>query len=136
MRPRVPRRPSRDASRHDVRVSERSGGWTTTTHDWAGTVPPLPDSHPRRGMSTVAALSTWLVHTNRRRNGAWTQRYEQGIPVTGLLPIPDQDTTGTTVHFMPVDSVHSAPRVSLPAVRQAGIVWPHLHIEVIDERTR
>ena len=60
----------------------------------------LPDGHPRRGMSTVAALSPWLVHTNRRRNGAWTQRYEHGVPVTGLLSIPDQDTTGTTVHFL------------------------------------
>lgn len=47
----------------------------------------LPDGHPRRGMSVVAALSEWLVHTNRRRNGAWTQRYEHGIPVTDLVPI-------------------------------------------------
>ncbi|GGV83068.1 hypothetical protein GCM10010228_58790 [Streptomyces massasporeus] len=31
--------------------------------------PFLPDTHPRRGMSVVAALSTWLVHTNRRHNG-------------------------------------------------------------------
>jgi topoisomerase-4 subunit B len=30
----------------------------------------LPDGHPRRGMSVVTALSEWLVHTNRRRNGA------------------------------------------------------------------
>lgn len=26
----------------------------------------LPDGRPRRGMSVVAALSAWLVHTNRR----------------------------------------------------------------------
>jgi len=37
--------------------------------------PMLPGGHPRRGMSVVAALSTWLVHTNRRRGGSWTQRY-------------------------------------------------------------
>ena len=29
--------------------------------------PLLPDGHPRRGISVVAALSKWLVHTNRRR---------------------------------------------------------------------
>jgi hypothetical protein len=46
--------------------------------------PLLPDGHPRRGMSVVAALSEWLIHTNRRVNGSWTQRYEHGIPVTDL----------------------------------------------------
>lgn len=47
----------------------------------------LPDGHPRRGVSVVAALSEWIVHTSRRLNGAWTQRYEHGIPVTGLEPL-------------------------------------------------
>ncbi|MFL6125559.1 ATP-binding protein [Actinophytocola sp.] len=61
----------------------------------------LPDGHPRRGMSVVAALSEWLVHTNRRTNGSWTQRYEHGVPVTDLIPIPGDGTTGTTVHFLP-----------------------------------
>ena len=40
----------------------------------------LPDGHPRRGMSVVAALSEWLIHTNRRAGGSWTQRYEHGVP--------------------------------------------------------
>ncbi|WP_433679607.1 hypothetical protein [Nocardia sp. CA-119907] len=33
--------------------------------------------------------------------GAWTQRYEHGVPVTDLLPITSNGTTGTTVHFRP-----------------------------------
>src|SRR6476469_6359582 len=63
----------------------------------------LPDGHPRRGISVVAALSAWLVHTNHRGNGSWTQRYEHGIPVTGLVPVAAQPDsgTGTTVHFLP-----------------------------------
>jgi len=28
---------------------------------------------------------------------AWTQRYERGIPVTDLIPMPDAGVTGTTV---------------------------------------
>jgi topoisomerase IV subunit B len=92
----------------------------------------LPDGRPRRGMSTVAALSSWLVHTNRRRNGAWTRRYEHGIPVTGLLAIPDQHTTGTTVHFLPADSVRSMAEVSASTLRQLTAAWPHLVVEVID----
>ncbi|MBX3191813.1 MAG: hypothetical protein KF819_32785 [Labilithrix sp.] len=63
--------------------------------------PELPDGHPRRGISVVAALSAWLVHTNRRADGSWMQRYEHGIPVVDLTPVPDDGTTGTTVHFLP-----------------------------------
>jgi DNA gyrase subunit B len=75
------------------------------------------------------------VHTNRRRNGAWTQRYEHGIPVTGLLSIPDQDTTGTTVHFLPADSVRSMQAVSPSELRRSTAAWAQLAVEVIDERT-
>ena len=95
----------------------------------------LPDGRPRRGVSVVAALSPWLVHTNRRRNGGWTQRYEHGIPVTGLLSIPDQDTTGTTVHFLAADSVRSMQAVSPSELRRLAVTWPQLAVEVIDERT-
>ncbi|MET8158760.1 hypothetical protein ABZT47_20495 [Sphaerisporangium sp. NPDC005289] len=61
----------------------------------------LPDGHPRRGMSVVAALSEWLVHTNRRLSGSWVQRYEQGVPVSGLETVAGDGVTGTTVHFLP-----------------------------------
>jgi topoisomerase-4 subunit B len=60
----------------------------------------LPDGAPRRGISVVAALSQWLTHTNRRQNGAWTQRYEHGLPTTDLVPIDSENGTGTTVHFL------------------------------------
>lgn len=95
----------------------------------------LPDGHPRRGMSVVAALSEWLVHTNRRRAGGWTQRYEHGVPVTGLVPIADDGTTGTVVHFRPGER--------LPGPAQAGLVdelvrctgaWGMLSVELDDRR--
>ncbi|WP_246843349.1 ATP-binding protein [Allokutzneria sp. NRRL B-24872] len=82
----------------------------------------LPDGHPRRGMSVVAALSEWLAHTNRRHNGSWTQRYEHGIPVTDLIPIADDGTTGTTVHFRPREDL----RTPAGALEQW---WPQLSIE-------
>ncbi|MCF4121505.1 ATP-binding protein [Antribacter sp. KLBMP9083] len=63
--------------------------------------PVLPDGVARRGMSVVAALSTRLVHLNRRADGAWTQAYERGVPVTGLDPVPADGSTGTTVTFLP-----------------------------------
>lgn len=87
----------------------------------------LPDKHPRRGMSVVAALSEWLIHTNRRGNGSWTQRYEHGIPVTDLTPIESDGTTGTTVHFLPNPVLTAA--TSLPTD-----FGPHLTVEVDDQR--
>ncbi|MBB6626835.1 ATP-binding protein [Nocardioides sp. KIGAM211] len=84
--------------------------------------PDLADGHPRRGISVVAALSTWLVHTNRRRDGSWTQRYERGVPVTDLVPVEDDGSTGTTVEFLP----DLAVLISDPALRERleVLAWP------------
>ncbi|WP_328718827.1 ATP-binding protein [Streptomyces sp. NBC_00247] len=91
----------------------------------------LPDGHPRRGMSVVAALSEWLVHTNRREDGSWTQRYEHGVPVTDLTPVTRQGTTGTTVRFRPGRDV----RTAVPALGAFERPWPGLAVEVCDLRT-
>ncbi|MBP0932195.1 ATP-binding protein [Streptomyces sp. KCTC 0041BP] len=107
--------------------------------------PPLPDGHPRRGMSVVAALSAWLVHTNRRAGGAWTQRYEYGVPVTGLTPVADDGTTGTLVHFRPAEPLPApdgpagpgapgGPAAAGTTAAWAGS-WPYLSVEVVDRRT-
>ncbi|WP_328327578.1 hypothetical protein OHA70_01295 [Kribbella sp. NBC_00382] len=61
----------------------------------------LPDGLPRTGMSVVAALSTWLIHENRRLDGAWTRRYEHGLPETALTEVEAGRRTGTVVHFRP-----------------------------------
>ncbi|MFD4898464.1 ATP-binding protein [Streptomyces sp. NPDC058411] len=89
----------------------------------------LPDGHPRRGMSVVAALSEWLVHTNRRHNGSWTQRYEHGSPVTGLEAVPDDGTTGTVVHFLPGERLR-AEGWAQGDVGALAAAWPHLSLEV------
>lgn len=61
----------------------------------------LPDGLPRTGMSVVAALSTWLIHENRRLNGAWTRRYEHGLPESALTEVAAGPHPGTVVHFHP-----------------------------------
>ncbi|MEU2183940.1 ATP-binding protein [Streptomyces thermolilacinus] len=93
----------------------------------------LPDGHPRRGMSVVAALSAWLVHTNRRTGGAWTQRYEHGVPATRLTPVPDDGTTGTTVHFLP-GPLHAVTPWTAGALARLCGAWPHLRVECEDLR--
>jgi topoisomerase-4 subunit B len=79
--------------------------------------PLLSDGHPRRGMSVVAALSSWLVHSNRRREGSWTQRYEHGVPVSDLVPIDGDGSTGTTVHFLPDPRVVAGAPISVDELR-------------------
>lgn len=61
--------------------------------------PVLPDGLPRWGMSVVAALSTTLIHENRRATGGWAQTYHHGIPATELVEITGGRTTGTAVTF-------------------------------------
>ncbi|MGH1563123.1 hypothetical protein [Mumia sp. DW29H23] len=91
--------------------------------------PLLGDGHPRRGMSVVAALSTRLVHTNRRTNGSWRQGYEHGVPVTGLEPIQDDGSTGTTVRFWPDPLLRSLDGDALAVVARAAST-PRLAVEL------
>ncbi|GAB3623476.1 hypothetical protein GCM10027418_15590 [Mariniluteicoccus endophyticus] len=58
------------------------------------TAPLLPDGLRRRGMSTVAALSTVLIHENHRYDGAWSQTYRHGIPDADLAPVVPRVTAG------------------------------------------
>ena len=95
--------------------------------------PSLPDGRPRRGMSVVAALSDWLLHTNRRAGGAWTQRYEHGLPVGDLLPIEPDGTTGTDVWFHPARTV-AGDQFSVAELTRLAASWPHLSVEVSDCR--
>jgi DNA gyrase subunit B len=91
--------------------------------------PLLPDGHPRRGMSVVAALSDHLTHTNRRRNGSWTQRYEHGVPVTDLEAVEPSDSTGTTVRFHP-DPAYFPPTRVTAADLAPYLTFPQLDITV------
>ncbi|MDX3799316.1 ATP-binding protein [Streptomyces sp. AK04-3B] len=94
----------------------------------------LPDGHPRRGMSVVAALSEWLVHTNRRHHGAWTQRYEHGVPVSDLDPIDTDGTTGTLVHFLPLTPLRTQSPPASDDLTRWCAHWPALAVRLEDER--
>ena len=94
----------------------------------------LPDGYPRRGMSVVAALSEWLIHTNRRRNGAWTQRYEHGVPVTDLTPLQADGTCGTLVRFLPVKSLVPQGLPTAHDLTRWTADWPCLEVRLDDQR--
>jgi len=52
------------------------------------------------GVSAVNALSEWLEVQVCRDNKCYRQRYERGIPVTGLDVIGKSKTTGSTVRWL------------------------------------
>jgi topoisomerase-4 subunit B len=93
----------------------------------------LADGYPRRGLSVVAALSQWLIHASRRRDGSWPQRYEHGVPSTGLVPAADDGTTGTTVRFYPDRRLRGNPVTAGELVRFAAS-WRFLAVAVDDRR--
>ena len=88
----------------------------------------LPDGHPRRGLSVVAALSSWLEHTNRRTEGCWTQRYENGIPVADLASLDGDGTTGTTVAFQPINRIDHARPTHATMHAHASALSPQLTV--------
>lgn len=90
----------------------------------------LPDGYPRRGMSVVAALSEWLIHTNRRLNGSWTQRYEHGVPVTDLEPVEADGSTGTCVRFLPDEALRSQWSLAAGDLARWSEHWPDLTVHL------
>lgn len=94
----------------------------------------LPDGRPRRGMSVVAALSERLAHTNRRIDGAWTQHYEYGVPVTDLDPVEGDGTTGTLVRFKPDESLGPVTAPTADTLSRLATAWPRLEVQVDDRR--
>src|SRR5579884_3665690 len=53
------------------------------------------------GVSVVNALSEWCQVDVRRDGYLYRQRYEKGVPVTGLLCLGPAEGTGTTTSFLP-----------------------------------
>lgn len=77
-------------------------------------------------------MSSWLAHTNRRQNGAWTQRYEYGIPTTDLQPMEPSQSTGTTVRFL-VDRNSVSPPLVAPNDLHSVSGFPWLTVDVSAE---
>ena len=60
------------------------------------------------GVSCVNALSTYLRAEVRRQRKIFMQEYSCGKPTTELQVIGESDTTGTSVTFLPDDSIFTA----------------------------
>jgi topoisomerase IV subunit B len=95
--------------------------------------PVLPDGHRRHGMSVVTALSRWLTHTNHRQDGAWTQRYEHGVPTTDIVPVRPSAAPGTTVRFSVNPDLVPTCTINLDQLRTAAAAFSWLTTDVTAE---
>ena len=57
------------------------------------------------GSSVVNALSTWLEAEVRRDGKVYRQKFEKGVPTTELEIIGESTHTGTTITFLPDDTI-------------------------------
>ena len=90
------------------------------------------------GASVVNALSEFLFVNIHRDGHIYYQRYERGIPVTGLEVIGKTDITGTVTTFKPdatiFDSVEFDIDVLTTRHREMAFLNGGLTIELTDER--
>lgn len=91
--------------------------------------PLLPDGLPRRGMSTVAAASPFLVHENHRPEGSWRQTYRHGRPDSDLQEVPGDGRTGTTVTVR----LPSADPLDVDDLRSLTDGYGHVDVAVVRE---
>ena len=92
------------------------------------------------GVSVVNALSEYLEVTVKRDGRKYTQRYERGIPVTGVTDIGESQNRGTVVRFRPDEEIFETNQFSYDTLRkrfeELAYLNSGLEIEFKDERTQ
>ncbi len=91
------------------------------------------------GVSVVNALSKWLDAKVERDGNVYFQRYEKGIPVEEMKLIGKSKKTGTTITFMPDDTIFQMTKFSFDILserlRELAFLNSGLQIEIKDLRT-
>lgn len=91
------------------------------------------------GVSVVNALSESLEIEISRNGTRYFQRYERGVPKTGLIEKGTTQQTGTTVHFKPDPDIFEVTSYEFDILanrlRELAFLNKGLKIEMEDERT-
>jgi DNA gyrase subunit B len=91
------------------------------------------------GVSVVNALSEWCQVDVKRDGYLYRQRYEKGIPVTGLQIVGPAEGTGTITSFLPDLTVMESRDYSFDILAQRFREMAYLNrgltISLFDERT-
>ena len=91
------------------------------------------------GVSVVNALSEWLEVEVDRDAKRYHQRYEHGEVKSDLKVLGDTDRTGTTVHWMPDQTVFETVDYNFDTLsqrlRELAFLNKGIRIQFLDERT-
>lgn len=93
------------------------------------------------GASVVNALSIRCHVTVYRGGHIWQQKFERGIPQTGVEKVGDSDRTGTTVTFKPDREIFKDETITFDfsylanRFRELAFLNAGLHFSLKDERT-
>ena len=92
------------------------------------------------GASVVNALSKWMEVNIKRDRFEYSIRFEKGGHVASpLKKIGTTNKTGTTVRFLPDDTIFSATNFSFTTIcermQESAFLLKGLTIEVVDEAT-
>ena len=91
------------------------------------------------GASAVNALSDWLRVEVRRDGKMYRQDYRQGIPQNKLTVVGTADNTGTTITFLPDETIFGESKCVYATlcdrVRAMAYLNKRLEISLIDEQT-
>jgi len=91
------------------------------------------------GVSVVNGLSSWLEARVHREGAIWVQRYERGVPVTGVERVGDASDTGTSITFLPDDTIFESIEFNYDVVagrlRELAFLNSGILIELRDNRT-
>ncbi|MEM3513627.1 MAG: DNA gyrase subunit B, partial [Thermoplasmata archaeon] len=91
------------------------------------------------GVHVVNALSEWLEVTVKRDGKFYFQRYERGVPMTGLKTIGESQNTGTIVTFKPDKEIFETTEFDYDVIarrlRDLAFLNKGLMIHLEDKRT-
>jgi DNA gyrase subunit B len=90
------------------------------------------------GVSCVNALSSMLKATVRREGKIFNQDYSKGKPLNEVTVVGESDTTGTTIHFLPDDTIFETSEYHFSTLshrlREIAFLNSGLFLSLTDER--
>jgi DNA gyrase subunit B len=91
------------------------------------------------GVSCVNALSEFLEATVKRDGKLYRQKYERGVPVTGVDVVGESSSTGTAVRFRPDEEIFEVNQFDYNTLKKRMQELAYLNsgltIDFVDERT-
>lgn len=91
------------------------------------------------GVSCVNALSSTLVATVYREGKIWQQEYHKGIPIGNVKVIGETERTGTTITFLPDDSIFYVTEykydILSARLRELAYLNKGIRLSITDKRT-